>query len=127
MKLHLNKDDEILMIRGYRTDGITIGEVTYCESLILSPTRLIDNWRPRTLHELTESDFTRMLELEPEVVLLGTGRRLAFPDRALTRPLIDKAVGLEVMDTAAACRTYNILAGEGRRVVASLIIEALEA
>lgn len=123
MKLHLNKDDDILLIRGYRTDGISIGDDTFSGSLILSPVRLIDNWHARSLDDLTERDFERMLELDPEVVLLGTGRNLVFPQKSLTLPLIQRSVGLEVMDTPAACRTYNILASEGRQVVASLIIE----
>ncbi|MFC1681949.1 Mth938-like domain-containing protein [Pseudomonadota bacterium] len=123
MKLHLNKDSNILLIRGYQNGRISIGDDTYSRSVILSPGRLIDDWSPLTLNDLTENDFELMLELEPEVVLLGTGLRLRFPDRAITRPLIQRSIGVEVMDTAAACRTYNVLANEGRNVVASLIIE----
>ena len=122
MKLHLDKEDDILLIRGYRTDQITIGDHTFDRSLILSPTRLIDNWQARNLNDLSEQDFERMLELEPEVVLLGTGETLTFPQQSVTRPLIERGVGLEVMNTPAACRTYNILASEGRQVVASLLI-----
>jgi uncharacterized protein len=123
LKLHLNKDDDILLIRGYLEDRITIGEVSYDSSIILSPSRVIDHWAPRTLHDLSEEDFELMLELAPEVVLLGTGRQLRFPDRSVTRPLMQHSIGLEVMDTAAACRTYNVLAAEGRSVIASLIID----
>lgn len=123
MKLHLNNDTNILLIRGYQAGRITIGDNTYSNSLILSPTRLIDDWPPLTLSDLTEKDFERMIDLEPEVVLLGTGQRLKFPERRITLPLIQRSIGIEVMNTAAACRTYNILANEGRNVVASLIIE----
>ena len=123
MKLHINKDDDILLIRGYTEDRITIGDVSYDSSIILSPSRVIDRWTPRTVHDLSEEDFNLMLELEPEVVLLGTGRQLRFPDRVLTQPLMRHSIGLEVMDTPAACRTYNVLAAEGRSVIASLIID----
>jgi len=64
-----------------------------------------------------------MLELDPELVLLGTGDRMQFPPQSITQPLMQQSVGLEVMNTAAACRTYNVLAHEGRNVVASLIVE----
>ena len=124
MKLHLNKDSDILLIRGYQVGCITIGDNTYSNSVILSPTRLIDDWAPLALNDLTEKDFEQVIELEPEVVLLGTGQRLEFPDRLITLPLLQRSIGVEVMNTAAACRTYNILAGEGRNVVASLIIES---
>ncbi len=126
MKLHLNKADEVLLIRGYLEDQITIGNDTYRSSLIISPRELIDDWHPRTLTDLSQEDFELMLRMNPEVVLLGTGGRIIFPSGSITLPLIQRSVGLEVMDTAAACRTYNILANEGRNVVACLIIEASE-
>lgn len=123
MKLHLNRDDDILLIRGHVAGCITIGEDSYSNSLILSPNRLITDWQPQTLDELSGSDFEVMLDLAPEVVLLGTGQRLRFPKSVVTLPLLKQSIGIEVMDTAAACRTYNILAGEGRNVVACLILE----
>jgi uncharacterized protein len=65
----------------------------------------------------------QLVELEPEMVLLGVGARLRFPDRALLRPMEQRGIGVEVMDTPAACRTYNLLMGDGRRVVAALLID----
>ena len=126
LKLHLNKDDDILLIRGCLEDRITIGETSYDNSLILSPKRLITDWQPQRLEDLSALDFELMQELAPEVVLLGTGRRLRFPDGVVTLPLMRRSIGVEVMDTAAACRTYNILASEGRNVVACLILETKE-
>ena len=79
------------------------------------------------LEDLTEQHFAGLLEAgapTPELVILGSGRRLRFVPPALLRPLIERRIGVETMDTAAACRTFNILAGEGRRVVAALLIEA---
>lgn len=123
MKLHLNSDNSILLIQSYAGNQIRIGDRTYRSSLLISPGRIIDDWHPRSPADLTVADFRLMLELDPELVLLGTGERLQFPIQSITRPLIHQSVGLDVMDTAAACRTYNVLAHEGRNVVASLIIE----
>ena len=124
MKLHLNHDEELLLIRAYTADRITIGETHYRTSVIVTPTRVITDWTQPTVNTLGERDFRLMLEFEPEVVLLGTGRHLVFPPPSITHPLMDRSIGLEIMDTAAACRTYNILAGEGRNVLAALIIES---
>ena len=124
MKLHLNQDQELLLIRAYTADQITIGETHYRTSIIVTPTRVVTDWAQPTVAALGEHDFRRMLEFEPEVVLLGTGLRMIFPPPSITHPLMNQSIGLEVMDTAAACRTYNILAGEGRNVLAALIIES---
>lgn len=123
MKLHLNQDQDLQLIRAYAVDQITIGDTRYRTSIILTPTQLIKDWAPSTVTALGEHDFNLMLEFEPEVVLLGTGRSMTFPAPSITYPLLNQSIGLEVMDTAAACRTYNILAGEGRNVLAALIIE----
>ena len=124
MKLHLLKpSDSLNLVRGYATDRITVGEDIYSSSFILAPNRIISDWKPTEAAELDEADFALLLDLEPEVVLLGTGNSIRFPPHSITRPLSSKTIGLEVMTTAAACRTYNILAGEGRLVVAALIIE----
>jgi uncharacterized protein len=113
-----------MLIRGYVKNRITIGDRTYRSSLIISPHRIIEDWQPQSTGDLTEADFKLMLELDPELVLLGTGERLRFPHQSITQPLMRQSVGLEVMGTAAACRTYNVLAHEGRNVVASLIVDA---
>ena len=124
MKLHLDTHHELLLIRGYAENGVTIGDKAYQSSLIICPNRIIEDWHPRSAADLAAEDFRLMLELETELVLLGTGARMRFPPQSITQPLIQRSVGLEVMDTAAACRTYNVLAHEGRNVVASLIIES---
>ena len=124
MKLHLNQDQDLLLIRSYSADQITLGDQQYRSSVMVMLDRIIDDWRPSVLAELTEQDFRLMVDMKPEVVLLGTGRSMRFPPRSVTRPLIDRSIGLEVMDTSAACRTYNVLAAEGRNVLAALIIES---
>ena len=78
---------------------------------------------PQGFDALAEADFERLLETSPEIVLLGTGATQRFPHPRLTAPLHRARVGLEVMDTRAACRTYNILVAEGRNVTAALIVE----
>lgn len=123
MKLHLHTDKTLQLVRAYTEQQITVGDTVYRASLIITPDRVIPDWPPTGATCLGEQDFVRLGDLDPEVLLLGTGRRLLFPPRRITRPLMDRSIGLEVMDTAAACRTYNILATEGRKVVAALIVE----
>ncbi|MGR6034364.1 MAG: Mth938-like domain-containing protein [Candidatus Nitrosoglobus sp.] len=97
------------------------GRQKICQSVIVVPGRL-QKWPPDSLLELKEAHFQSLLDLEPEIVLIGTGDRLHFPAPYLVEPLLRHQVGVEFMDTAAACRTYNILVGEGRRVVAALLM-----
>lgn len=92
------------------------------QSFIISAKQLIRDWPPHSIETLTEHDFALIAELNPEVVILGTGSQLEWPKQSLFRPLIEKGIGVEVMGTAAACRTYNILSFEGRQVAAGLII-----
>ena len=123
MKIHLQNSDGANIIRGYSRDRVIINQETYTRSLIVLPQRIIPDWSPRLFTELAPEHFVLITELEPEVVLLGTGHRLRFPRPSLIASLIEAQIGLEVMDTAAACRTYNILMGEGRNVAAALLIE----
>lgn len=91
-------------------------------SLIITPEHLIRNWPPQTLNELAASHMRVLQELKPEVVLLGSGSRFAWPNGEALVPLVQAGIGYEVMDTAAACRTYNILMSDGRRVAAALLM-----
>lgn len=109
-------------IRGYGAEGVRIGERTLRTSLIVSAERLLEDWRPTSVEELVVEDFAAVLALQPEVVLLGTGRSQRFPAHRVLATLHAARVGVEVMDTGAACRTYNVLLGEGRRVVAALML-----
>lgn len=87
------------------------------------PNRIDETWGPATFAELDQDTLARLAELACDVLLLGTGSRQRFPSPLLLRPLIEAGRNLEVMDTPAACRTYNILVAEGRTVAAALIIE----
>ncbi len=109
-------------IRSYEPGKIIINEQTYTQSLIVTFTTLIHPWRPQTLSELKPEDFAIVLEQDPEVFLLGTGKQLVFPASQLFENFNAKQIGVEVMDTAAACRTFNVLCAEDRRVVAALLL-----
>jgi len=126
MQLNLEKSAESTLIRHFHEadsgSEILIGEDTYRSSIILSPAG-ISLWDIANLNELGIDDFQQLSNLDTEVILLGTGSRIQFPNPEMTRSLIENQKGLEVMDTAAACRTYNILLSDGRSVSAALIID----
>jgi uncharacterized protein len=109
-----------------RATETTVSAVrTIRSSAIITPDTLIEKWPPTVPSELAIQHLQQVLALQPEIVILGTGRRLHFPPAEIAQVCQQAGAGFEVMDTGAACRTYNILAGEGRRVaVAVLMIEA---
>lgn len=123
VKLHLSVFSEQNMFTGYGAGYVVVNKTRYEQSLIVLPDRLIENWDAKTFEQLTAEHFEFVLSLQPEMVLFGTGATLRFPHPTLTRTLIESHIGVEVMDTAAACRTYNILTAEGRRVAAALLIQ----
>ncbi|MEK6550522.1 MAG: Mth938-like domain-containing protein [Pseudomonadota bacterium] len=123
MKIHLEDTGGRYLIRAYGPGHVTVNQTVCTRSLIISPERLIADWAPQTLHELVAQHVADLMALSPEVVLLGTGRTLRFPGPEVMEALARAGIGHEFMDTGAACRTYNILTGEGRRVVAGLLIE----
>jgi uncharacterized protein len=122
MKFHLSTA-EGNMFTGHGADYVRLGVVEYRDNVLVTPERVVTGWTAGGFDTLTEADFAALAELKPEVVLLGTGASLRFPHPRLTRALTDAGIGVEVMDTAAACRTFNILAAEGRRVVAAVILD----
>lgn len=121
MKFALEAPSNRLVIRGYEPGTIAIGETTYHSSLMLSGDWLDAQWSPQTLDELSAGHFHAVIEKRPELLILGTGERQIFPTPQLFAELINAGIGYEVMDTAAACRTFNILLGEGRAVMAALL------
>ena len=123
MKLHSTVTAGLLAITAYDAGRITVNGRPLTKSFLLTPRRLIENWPPDSVDSLTEADLQAVADLDCPIVLLGTGPRQRFPAPALMRSLIDRRMGVEVMDTHAACRTYNILMAEGRDVAAALIIE----
>jgi uncharacterized protein len=121
LKLHLERNHTLNFITACEGAHVQVNENRHAAPLIVLPQRLIADWRPRLFSDLNETDFIGLAELGMEIVLLGTGTKQSFPHPRLTRALMDKRIGFEVMDTMAACRTYNILAGEGRSVAAALL------
>ncbi len=99
-----------------------MGERLIRSSLILTATEIVLDWPPRTVDELSPEHLQSALVFEPEVILLGTGARQIFPSGHALASVQRAGVGIEVMDTRAACRTFNVLVQEGRKVVAALIL-----
>lgn len=122
MKLHLSQYPGKNLFTNYGAGYVMVNQQRFEQSLIVLPDRLIDDWAPRRLEDLTEAHFAFLADLDAEIVLLGTGALLRFPHPRLTAPLATQRIGFEVMDTFAAARTYNILMGEGRRVAAALLL-----
>lgn len=123
MKLHSSVTTGLLSITSYDAEHIAVNGRRLTRSFLLTPQRLIEDWPPASFDALTGADLLAVAELNCPIVLLGTGARQHFPAPALLRPLVERRVGVEVMDSPAACRTYNILMAEGRDVAAALIIE----
>jgi len=121
MKFHLS-NARGNVVTGLGPGWVRIGATEYRENLVLTPEAVVPGFAASGFDALGEHEFAALLAYNPEVVLFGTGTTIRFPHPSLTRALIDARVGLEVMDTPAACRTYNILAAEGRSVVAALLI-----
>lgn len=122
MKLQPDRFDT-LAINAYGPGWIAVNGQRMEHSLIVSSQGRLENWNCDGLANLSAEHFDRLADDLPELVVFGSGARLSFVSPALLRGLIAKGIGVETMDTMAACRTYNILAGEGRKVVAALIIE----
>ena len=101
---------------------MAVNGVRYETSLIVMPDRIEEDWKVENFDSLAEDNMEALAALKPELVLLGTGDALRFPDPRLLVNLSHAGIGAEVMDTRAACRTYNILMEEGRNVAAALII-----
>lgn len=123
MKLNLDQNASINTVTGYGNDHLMINKVRHDGNLLLTADRIVTGWAPGGFAGLTEQDFAAARELGVEIVLIGTGSRQRFPKPALLLPLMDARIGFEIMDLAAACRTYNILVGESRSVAAALIFD----
>ena len=102
-----------------------VGNTAFAHSLLVPWVGAVQAWGPLAFEALSATHFESIAALKPEVVIFGSGLRLRFVPPALMRVLIEQRVGVETMDTAAACRTYNVLASEGRSVVAALLLDVL--
>lgn len=123
MKLNLERNPNLNLVTGYGADHLMINKERHDGNLVICGDRIVPNWAPGGFAGLSCDDFSLLLDLTPEVVIVGTGSQLRFPPHALLRPLIEAGIGFEIMDLAAACRTYNVLASEGRAVVAAVMFD----
>ena len=111
-----------LTIQSVADDGLTIADSKYQHTIAITTDRVLDSWSDKPVAELLPEDFAALLETDPAIIILGTGRSNVFAPRDLVFALARQNVGLEVMDTKAAARTFNVLAGEGRKVAAVLYL-----
>jgi uncharacterized protein len=110
------------MFTGYGEGYVAVNGARHSASLVVSADRIITDWPAASLESLSADHLAAIVELKPEIVLLGSGAAFRFPELALLAAFHKAGIGVEVMDTPAACRTYNILLGEGRNVIAALIL-----
>ena len=123
MKLHSTPTQQYQTITAYEKDSVEINAITYAYSLIVLPETKPQQWSATSFEQLSDADFAQIEATAPDVVILGTGNKQRFVHPRLTATLASKRVGVECMDNQAACRTYNILMAEGRKVALALIME----
>ena len=122
MKLHLDPATAKNTITGYGEGYVMVNRQRFERSLVVLPERIIPDWPATTFEALAPEHLAALTGLDREIILLGTGARLRFPRPEIMQSLARAGVGVEVMDVQAACRTYNILLAEDRRVAAALLI-----
>ncbi len=127
MKLQPDKTN-VQSILGYGPGWVGLGHNGVAEkiehSMVIGSGGEKFDWNCPRFEDLTEAHFTQLAATQPELIIFGSGSRIRFVPPALLRGLMQQRIGIETMDTLAACRTYNVLAGEGRRVIAALLIDA---
>jgi uncharacterized protein len=124
LKLHQDASGALNTVTGYGADYVEINLVRHSGSLLVLPEAPVIPWPVSSFDQLSAEHFAMLVDSAPEVVVFGSGERLRFPHPRLTAALTAKRIGVETMDFKAACRTYNILMAEGRKVAAALLIEA---
>ncbi len=127
MKLQADRMEGENAISRHSSAGIIVGGVEYRHSVIVPWHGTVSAWPPPDFEALTEQDFERLIDLGPELIVFGSGARIHFPAPKLLRSLMNRGIGVETMDTPAACRTYNVLRAESRKVVAALLFDATTA
>ena len=122
MDLTLERPGEHHYIRSLDKRGVRVGDAFFTSSLLISADQLIENWPPADVTQLSRNHLQDVLSLKPEVVLFGTGAQQVFLPQDLMVSFYQEGIGFEVMSTEAACRTFNVLVSEGRKVVAALML-----
>jgi len=110
------------VIRSFSAGELHINDTIYTNHVIVSTDTIIENWLPADIMDLSIADFADAMSTTPELILFGTGTTQTFPPGAMITDILRRGIGFEVMDTNAACRTFNVLAGEYRKVVAALLV-----
>jgi uncharacterized protein len=118
----LQPPEHLYTVRSVSDEAIVVNERALTTSFYLSPESLFEDWPPRSIDALQPDDLAGPLALNPEVILLGTGIRQHFPAAIVMATCLRRGIGIEVMDNAAAARTFSVLASEGRRVVAAFLL-----
>ncbi|MNC85099.1 hypothetical protein D3C83_06760 [compost metagenome] len=121
MKLHQTPDAGLQLFTGYGAGYVAVNRTRHEKCVLVTPQEVAE-WKVTAFDVLTAADFGFIADLKPEIVVFGTGAIQRFPRPDLARALAAAGVGVEIMDTRAACRTYNILASEGRKVVAAILL-----
>jgi uncharacterized protein len=114
--------DGVNNITRYDVDNLRVNADLHTRSVLVPWVGPVQDWNAARVEELTPAHFEALLALDPEVVIFGSGPKLKFVSPALYRSLIDRRIGVETMDSGAACRTYTVLANEGRKVVAAILL-----
>jgi uncharacterized protein len=122
MQLTEHRNEQQLFVRRADAESVSVVDRVYHSSLVLGASQVLDDFAPRSVGEIDAAAVARVLELQPDVVLLGTGARAQFPPPSLQAEFLRRGVGIEVMDNAAAARTFNVLIGEGRNAVAVFLL-----
>lgn len=122
MQLHLERPDYDYFLRAADGDSALVNDRTLTRSFIIAPDTLVEDWPVHGIAELRVEDLEALLALKPELVLLGSGEAQAFPPAQAMAACLTRGIGIETMTNAAAARTFNVLASEGRRVVAGFVL-----
>lgn len=122
MRFAEDDKDGLYRVRAYAPGQVTVNDEVLTRSLVVSSDKLIRDWPPQSIDELAPAHLQAAVDLQPEILILGTGANLHFPHPSLIVDLQAQGIGVEVMDTAAACRTYNVLVNEQRRVAAAMFM-----
>lgn len=122
MKITLQTGPGVNLIRSFAPGELRVGEEVIRSSCLIAADSIATDWPPQRLVDLNAAHLDRVVALQPEIVIIGTGTTQRFPDRAVLAALLSKRIGVEVMDSAAASRTFNVLVSEDRRVVAAIFV-----
>ena len=123
MKFHLSNNSGQNVFTAHGAGYVQVNDQRFEQPIIVTPGQVLSDWPARSFASLTEADFSLFLTLQPEVLLLGTGSQHRFAHPQLYRALTAAGIGVEFMSTPAACRTFNILMSEDRKVVAAILFE----